>query len=127
MQRWDIYWVKLKDNTKKMKICFGFAVFDASAKPQSGLIVGNIQNLGNIDECLDTKTGHDFLAQACSTSVQFKIMQGARSSDQLDMKDLLVRIAEAAVNFRGHFLLYFLVNFFKKGLIFLTSRAKFKR
>lgn len=75
-------------------------MYDASAKIPPGVITGNIQQLGNYDECLKIKTGQDFVAQACSASVQFEILKGPKTSLELDMKDLLVQIAKASVNIR---------------------------
>ncbi|KAJ8676409.1 hypothetical protein QAD02_012196 [Eretmocerus hayati] len=71
-------------------------VYDASAKIPPGIINGNIQQLGNYDECLRIKTGQDFVAQACSASVQFEILRGPKKSRELDMKDLLIQVAKAS-------------------------------
>ncbi|OXU20424.1 hypothetical protein TSAR_007621, partial [Trichomalopsis sarcophagae] len=70
--------------------------YDASAKIPPGVITGNIQQLGNYDECLKIKTGQDFVAQACSASVQFEILKGPKTSLELDMKDLLLQVAKAS-------------------------------
>ncbi|XP_011498391.1 PREDICTED: nose resistant to fluoxetine protein 6-like [Ceratosolen solmsi marchali] len=71
-------------------------MYDASAKIPPGVISGNIQQLGNYDECLQIKTDQNFIAQACSASVQFEILKGPRRSLELDMKDLLLQVAKAA-------------------------------
>jgi hypothetical protein len=74
-------------------------VYDASAKIPSGVISGNIQQLGNYDECLQIQTDQNFIAQACSASVQFEILKGPRRTLELDMKDLLLEVAKAAVKY----------------------------
>ncbi|XP_014204831.1 nose resistant to fluoxetine protein 6-like [Copidosoma floridanum] len=71
-------------------------MYDASAKISPGIITGNIQQLGNYDECLRVQTDQTFNAQVCSASVRFEILKGPRVSQELDMKDLLLRVAEAS-------------------------------
>ncbi|XP_014224477.1 nose resistant to fluoxetine protein 6-like [Trichogramma pretiosum] len=71
-------------------------MFDASAKMPPGVITGNVQQLGNYDECLQIKTDQTFKAQACSASVQFEILKGPKVSRDLDMKDLLIQVAKAS-------------------------------
>lgn len=90
-------------------------MYDASAKIPPGIINGNIQQLGNYDECLQITTGHNFRAQACSASVQFEILKGPRKSATMDMKDLLVQVAKAAVNFFKQILVSRYNNFLNKS------------
>ncbi|XP_066586140.1 O-acyltransferase like protein-like [Prorops nasuta] len=71
-------------------------MYDASAKVPSGMITGNYMQLGNYDECLRINSGHGFMGQACSASVQFEVTPDAKNRSQLDMGDLLQNIAIAA-------------------------------
>ena len=72
-------------------------MYDASAKIPSGIITGNIQQLGNYDECLRIRTGHEFSAQACSATIKFHFLKGDRASDELDAKDFFRNVAAASV------------------------------
>lgn len=96
-------------------------VYDASTKVPTGIITGNIQELGNLDQCLRVasapdRAGQDVVkGQLCSTTVVFQISGFAsNATDQVakvpmsrsllrkekaaDMKDLLLAVANAAVN-----------------------------
>lgn len=76
---------------------FFFSVYDSSAKIPSGIITGNIKQLGNYDECLRVTNSFGFTGQACTASVRFDVHSKPVSSNDLDMKDLLSSIALASV------------------------------
>lgn len=48
-------------------------MIDSSAKLQAGLLVGNINNIGNYDECLDINTysnGSFIMGQYCTVTIE---------------------------------------------------------
>jgi hypothetical protein len=84
-------------------------VYDASTKIPSGLVTGNIQQLGNYDQCLgievqDTGEG-SFRGQQCLATIVLEVA-GEDSASQtradgprpLDMKDLFHAVLKAAVS-----------------------------
>ncbi|TGZ50759.1 Nose resistant to fluoxetine protein 6 [Temnothorax longispinosus] len=62
----------------------------------SGMITGNYKQLGNFYECLQVKTEHGFVGQACNAAVQFEIFKDNKTRRDLDMRDLLVNVAIAS-------------------------------
>lgn len=86
----------MKINNEQPTKCV--SVYDASAKIPSGVITGNILQLGNYDECMRIVTGHDFQPQACGVTIKFEILNGTKSTSELDMKDLFVQVAAATVS-----------------------------
>jgi hypothetical protein len=77
-------------------------VYDASTKIPSGLVTGNIQQLGNYDQCLSIEVRDgDMLAfrgQQCRATIQFTVGRTAAVTPRhLDMRDLFYSVAEAAV------------------------------
>jgi hypothetical protein len=84
-------------------------VYDASTKIPSGVVTGNIQQLGNYDQCLSIEVRNShllaFRGQQCRATIQFEVQDRSRdiwtnasSRRQLDMKDLFFAVAEAAVS-----------------------------
>ncbi|XP_015522578.2 nose resistant to fluoxetine protein 6 isoform X1 [Neodiprion lecontei] len=71
-------------------------MYDASVKIPSGLITGNVKQLGNYDECLRVKNANGFVGQACTALVSFEIFRGANSSNETDLGDLLINVARAS-------------------------------
>ncbi|XP_071559721.1 nose resistant to fluoxetine protein 6 isoform X1 [Temnothorax nylanderi] len=71
-------------------------MYDASVKFPSGMITGNYKQLGNFDECLQVKTEHGFVGQACNAAVQFEIFEDNKTRRELDMGDLLMNVAIAS-------------------------------
>lgn len=72
-------------------------MYDSSAKIPSGLITGNIKQLGNYDECLRVKSSAGFIGQACTASVTFVVQEDGVESNETDMKNLILNIALASV------------------------------
>jgi hypothetical protein len=84
-------------------------VFDASTKIPSGLVPGNIQQLGNYDQCLriDVRDGDvpAFRGQQCLATIRLVVaaedngnQTRADARRPLDMKDLFYAALEAAVS-----------------------------
>lgn len=72
-------------------------MYDASAKISPGVITGNYKQLGNFDQCLQVKSEHGFIGQACYPQIQFEITANT-THDDLDLGDLLLNIAIASVS-----------------------------
>jgi hypothetical protein len=84
-------------------------VYDASTKIPSGLVTGNIQQLGNYDQCLRIEAKNSgvlaFRGQQCRATIHFEVAgedSGNRTRTDirgsLDMKDLFYALLEAAVS-----------------------------
>lgn len=74
-------------------------MYDASAKIPSGIITGNIKQLGNFDQCLTVRNDHGFAGQACQVIVRFNISNEKQDRhDHHDLADLLVNVAIASVS-----------------------------
>jgi hypothetical protein len=78
-------------------------VYDASTKIPSGLVPGNIQQLGNYDQCLriEGQAGDAlaFRGQQCLATIRVEVNQTRTDAPpQLDMKDLFYAALEAAVS-----------------------------
>jgi hypothetical protein len=84
-------------------------VYDASTKIPSGLVTGNIQQLGNYDQCLGIEVYNGdvmtFRGQQCRASIQFEVAgedggnrTGSDTRRPLNMKDLFYAVIEASVS-----------------------------
>jgi hypothetical protein len=84
-------------------------VYDASTKIPSGLVPGNIQQLGNYDQCLriEVQAGDAlaFRGQQCLATIRVEVaaedsvnQTKPDAPPQLDMKDLFYAALEAAVS-----------------------------
>lgn len=66
-----------------MKIDNEIPVFDATAKMPSGLLSGNINQLGDFDECLTLKGSQGIRGQYCLAYLQLEIDQSRQDLRQL--------------------------------------------
>jgi hypothetical protein len=84
-------------------------VYDASTKIPSGLVTGNIQQLGNYDQCLRIEVWNSdvlaFRGQQCRATIQFEVagedtgnQTTATTRRPLTMEDLFYAVLEAAVS-----------------------------
>ena len=77
------------------------AVYDASTNIPSGLVTGNIQQMGNYDECLGIEVRKQdkmaFRGQQCTATFQFRRLPGEDKSTDLDMKNLFEALLKASV------------------------------
>ncbi|XP_033218540.1 O-acyltransferase like protein-like [Belonocnema kinseyi] len=76
-------------------------MYDASAKPTSGLLTGNNVHLGNHDECLKIRTEYGFTGQACNAQVQIAIFQ--KEDNSINSTNLFIQLALASniTKFKG--------------------------
>ncbi|XP_046748057.1 nose resistant to fluoxetine protein 6-like [Diprion similis] len=87
----DVYIASLGNYTP-----WALQMYDASAKIPSGLITGNLKQLGNYDECLRVKNPNGFVGQACTAVVSFEICNVDVASNETDLGDLLINVALAS-------------------------------
>jgi hypothetical protein len=73
-------------------------VFDASAKVSSGLLSGNINNFGDFDECLRTKSrSRDIGGKFCLAYVNVEVPEDMKIMKQLK------KLSHSMETFKGNF------------------------